>query len=353
MKTLKILPLIMALVIMCSCGSSGVAGGFDQPVSSDLPQQNEEVPPPAEEEFPEIIIDEPPVPPDTTVKLSIVGDVLIHNTLISKAYDAERDYYDFSPNFQYVKHHFEDSDVVITQIEGALAGSDWAYSGYPSFNTPEDILDALKDMGVNLITLAGNHALDFGWKGLNSTYNFLEEAGIDHVGTYLSREERDATNGVLLKEVKGVKIAFLSYTYGTNGIPTPDGKDWCVNILYNDYLTYFTDLNADAIIADLQAAKDMEPDLIVAITHWGTEYQTVQNGYQEAAAKVFLENGADIVFGGHPHVLQPMVMRSVTTVDGEEKEAFVSFSLGNFVSGQYYDYTNLSAILSVEVTKSG
>lgn len=307
-------------------------------------------------DFPSVVIDEPPPEPepepeDETVKISIVGDVLIHNTLISNAYDSATGSYDFSPSFQYVEKYFDDSDVVIAQVEGTFAGSDWAYSGYPSFNTPEDILSDLKETGITLISLAGNHAMDFGWRGLVSTYNFIEDAGLDHVGTYISKEDRDATSGVLLKEVNGLKIAFLSYTYGTNGIPVD--KDWSVNILYNDYLTTFTDLDEDAIISDLEAAKAMAPDLIVAMVHWGTEYRTEQNGYQEEAAQLFFENGADIVFGGHPHVLEPMEMRTITTADGSERNVFVSFSLGNFISGQYYDYTNLSTILSVEITKDG
>ena len=196
-----------------------------------------------------------------------------------------------------------------------------------------------ENLGFDVLSTANNHSLDKGFSGLTRTIEVLDENGISHMGTYTSEESR---NEILVKDVNGIKIAFLAYTYGTNGIPVPSGKDFCVNLI-----------NKDEIKADLEKAKSLDVDLISVNMHWGNEYRLKSTTEQEELADFLFENGVDIILGSHPHVLEPMERRTITLEDGTEKDGFLIYSLGNFVSGQTKQYTNHSIILNLKITKHG
>ena len=215
----------------------------------------------------------------------------------------------------------------------------YGYSSYPTFNTPEALAYNLKDLGFDVLTTANNHSLDKGYKGVESTIKFLDDADISHTGTFNSEE---AQNTILYKYVKGVKIAFLSYTYGTNGIPVPSGKDYCINLI-----------DKDLIRKQLELAKEQNPDLICVAMHWGEEYRTTPTKEQENLADFLFENGVDVILGNHSHVPEPMEQKKVTLEDGTEKDCFVIYSLGNFVSGQVKELTKDTAILNLTITKNG
>ena len=159
----------------------------------------------------------------------------------------------------------------------------------------------------------------------------LDENGISHMGTYASEED---SKEILVKDVNGIKIAMLAYTYGTNGIPIPSGKDFCVNLI-----------DKAKIKADLDKAKELDVDLISVNMHWGAEYRLKPTTEQQQLADFLFENGVDLILGSHPHVLQSMEKREVTMPDGSTKQGFVIYSLGNFVSGQVKAYTKQSVIL--------
>ena len=192
-------------------------------------------------------------------------------------------------------------------------------------------------MGVDVLTTSNNHSMDTGYNGLINTIEKLDELGFAHTGTFKSQEDKDS---ILIKDVNGVKIAFLSYTYGTNGIPVPKGKEYCINLI-----------DKDLIKEHLQKAKELDPDLICVSMHWGVEYRTKQNTEQENLADFLFENGADIILGSHPHVLEPMEKRTITLEDGTTKEGFLIYSLGNFCSAQKDKYTKDSIILNLQITK--
>lgn len=157
----------------------------------------------------------------TTVKMTVVGDIMCHDTQFKDAYNSSTDTYDFSHVFREVKEHFTNSDLVIGNLETTFAGKQRGYSGYPTFNTPESLGQNLKTLGFDILSTANNHSLDKGYSGLVSTLEELEKLGIETVGTYSSVEDSEK---ILTKEVNGIKFAFLSYTYGTNGIPVPNRK---------------------------------------------------------------------------------------------------------------------------------
>lgn len=276
---------------------------------------------------------------DTHIKMSVIGDIMCHNSQYKDAYNSSTDTYDFSYVFEDIKQYISSADIAIGNLETTFAGKEKGYSNYPRFNTPEQLAQNLKDFGIDVLSTANNHSMDTNYNGVVSTLDYLDEAGIAHTGTNRNPEEQ---NTILIKDVNGIKIAFLAFTYGTNGISVPTDKSYCVNLIDDDF-----------ILKQIELAKKENPDLICASMHWGVEYQTKQNTEQERLADLLFKNGVDIILGSHPHVLQPMEKKTITLDDGTIKECFVIYSLGNFMSGQTKTNTRNSIILNIDITKSG
>ena len=276
-------------------------------------------------------------PIDVSFTLSAIGDVMCHNTQYKDAYNSETGSYDFSYVFDNISLYTKTADICIGNLETTFAGEDRGYSGYPTFNSPDSLAYELKDIGIDVLSTAGNHALDKGFDGLSRTIEVLDDADIAHVGTYKTQEDQNKT---LIKYVKGIKIAFVNYTYGTNGIPVPSDKPFCVNLIDENLMKQ-----------QIDSAKEENPDIIIACMHWGNEYKTTQNSTQEELADFLFQNGVDIILGTHPHVLEPMEKRTVTLEDGTTKDGFVIYSLGNFISGQNAENTKDSIILNLDITK--
>lgn len=278
-----------------------------------------------------------PVKEDVNIKMTVIGDIMCHNSQYKDAYDGST--YDFSYVFDDIKDYISSADIAVGNLETTFAGKERGYSNYPRFNSPEQLAYNLKDTGIDVLCTANNHSMDTNYSGVVSTLDFLDDAGISHMGTSRTAEEQ---NQILVKDVNGIKIAFLAFTYGTNGIPVPSANSYCVNLI-----------DKDLILKQLELAKAQEPDLICVNMHWGLEYQNVQNSEQEDLADFLFENGVDVILGSHPHVLQPMEKRTVTLEDGTTKDCFVIYSLGNFISGQTKKNTRTSIILNINFTKDG
>ena len=285
------------------------------------------------------VLEEDPVPEDINVTMSVIGDIMCHDSQYKDAYVKSDDSYDFSYVFSDIQKYIQTADIAVGNLETTFAGKARGYSNYPMFNTPEQLAYNLKTLGIDVLSTANNHSLDKGYSGLESTIKFLDDAGIAHTGTYTSEEEQDK---ILIQNVQGITMAFLSFTYGTNGIPVPSGKDYCINLI-----------DEDLILKQIELAKEQNPDMICVFMHWGVEYHTVQNKTQEKLADLLFENGVDVILGGHPHVVQPMEKREVTLEDGTTKDGFLIYSLGNFISGQKTLDTQSSAILNIAITKDG
>lgn len=280
------------------------------------------------------------IPEDITINMTVIGDIMCHNTNYNDAYNTEDDSYDFSYVFQDIAKYFEDSDITIGNLETTLAGKDIGYSSYPTFNTPEILATDLKELGVDVLSTANNHCLDKGFVGIERTISELDKVGIEHTGTYNSQE---ASENYLVKNVNGINIAFLNYTYGTNGIQIPSGKEYSVNLI-----------DKDKIKGDLENVKNLENvDLICVVMHWGVEYRLTATDEQKELADFLFANGADLILGGHSHCLEPMEKRTITLADGTVKDGFIIYSLGNFMSGQNKSYTRQSVILNIQITKNG
>ena len=341
MQRLFSLLLSLALLIPCGCGQSlPAANAVQDPPAATVP---EDIPalPEAPAELPaEPSEPEPPAP--TTATLAVCGDAMSHMPVTNDVWDGEK--YDYVRVMNGAKSWVEAADYAVVNLETTFAGGP-KYSGYPAFNSPDDMARGLKDLGFDLCLTANNHSLDKGWSGLSRTLDVLYETGLAHVGTSRSQEEQDVN--LVVADVGGISVAFLGYTYGTNGIPIPKDHPYCINVFNTDYLSSLRDLDRDRLTSDLEQAKAAGTDLVAVMIHWGVEYQTKQNAYQEEIADFLFANGADIILGGHSHVPQPMELRTL----GDGRQGFVCYSLGNFISSQNDEYTDTTAVLTLELTR--
>lgn len=266
-----------------------------------------------------------------TASISAIGDVLIHGTVYKDA--QTEDGYDFNSMFEKVKPYLSQSDITIANSESIIGGSEIGVSTYPSFNSPYEVGDALKDAGIDIVSMANNHTLDRGVKAIENAIGYWNSIGMKHAGSYLSAAEQKEITTMTKNDIT---FSFLSFTYGTNGILTPAGKDYLVNRI-----------DKNEIQKDLAKARAVS-DIVVLSLHFGTEYEAMPNAEQIDLAHFSAANGADIIIGHHPHVLQPAEW--IDTVDG--RKAFVVYSLGNFLSGQDVLERKIGGILHLTVEKT-
>jgi poly-gamma-glutamate capsule biosynthesis protein CapA/YwtB (metallophosphatase superfamily) len=266
---------------------------------------------------------------DTTrLSLLFLGDIMQHDSQINDAYDPATGKHDYKPCFQYVKPYTQPVDVAIGNLELTLAGP--PHKGYPQFSAPDELLSALKDMGMDVLVTANNHCVDRGKQGLERTVQMLDSFNILHTGTFVDTREREKLTPLIV-EKNGFRLALLNYTYGTNGLPVY--KPNIVNVL-----------DTAVMRSDLQRARSMRPDMIIVFTHWGSEYQSLPSVGQRKLTEFCFRNGASIVIGAHPHVIQPMEWN-------KRENRLIAYSLGNFVSGQRKRYTDGGAMIRMELEK--
>lgn len=283
------------------------------------------------------------------IKLSFVGDIMGHeNQLFSAAGDPSKmkskDMNDFNYEtcFRYVKPIFEEADLMIGNLELTLNGKG-RYTGYPMFRSPDILASYLKKAGFDLLTTCNNHSNDGLKYGIINTIDVLDSVGIQHTGTFKDQAARDSLYPLIVeKKVDGTtfRLAFINYTYATNGVRT---REPCVVNM----------IEQNQIYKDIVAAKAAQPDLIIAIMHWGKEYKLDEHKSQVAYTEFLWENGVDVVIGAHPHVIQPIKTDTIWEADSTAfREVLVSYSLGNFISNQYRPNTDVGLIFELELVKN-
>lgn len=261
------------------------------------------------------------------VDIISLGNLIIHQSQIDGA--KQENSYDFSPSFQYIKKMILDSDISMGILEGALAGCE--PSGYPFFNSPDEVVDALKDTGIDIINYANNHIYDYEDVGLQRTIDVTKEKGLDVLGVKSTEEEKN----YLVKEVNGIKIGFLAYVFETsmiNGHKTINSNilsTYSENLIntfnYNDLESFYKKIENE-----ISAMKSEGVEFIITSMHWGEEYNTYIEASQNEIAKRLNKLGVDIILGGHPHVIQPYeIMRNESG-----HSTFVIYSQGNSLSNQ-------------------
>ncbi len=261
-----------------------------------------------------------------TIRLLFGGDFMQHLPQVQAARTPDGGY-DYTPSIEYVAPIFSDADLAVVNLETTISTTG-RYSGYPCFSSPVEVVDALVDMGIDIALLANNHCCDRMARGINTTIEELERRNIAHTGVF--RDSVDyLSNNIYHFDIRGVRFALLNYTYGTNGIPVPDGK--IVNLI-----------DDETIVRDLQSINRDSVDCVIACMHWGNEYERKQNCEQKRLAELLKREGADIIIGGHPHVVQPYEVDS---------SHVVFYSLGNLVSNQQRRYCDGGLIAEVEVIR--
>ena len=253
---------------------------------------------------------------ETSARIMANGDLLYHDIIYISAKKADGTY-DFHENFEYVKPWLKQADLVLGDFEGTV-NKDHYLAGYPLFNAPGEVMDAIKDAGYQVLDLAHNHILDSQIEGVVSTADAIEKAGMTPVGVY-THESRDKAP-LVIKEVNGIKVAILAYSYGFNGIEQ--------SISQEDYNRYLSDLDEDKMKAEIERAEK-EADITVIMPQMGVEYQIEPTEEQKKLYHKMIDWGADIIFGGHPHVVEP-----AETVEKDGDKKLIIYSMGNFISNQ-------------------
>ena len=267
-----------------------------------------------------------------TLRLVFTGDMMQHTPQINAA-KTPNGTYNYDTCFTFLANEIKYADFKVANLELTLA--DAPYSGYPCFSAPDAIAEVLKKAGFDLLSTANNHCCDRGAKGVNRTLDILGKLNFYHAGTYRNIAEKTFSYPQIV-DVKGFRLAFLSYTYGTNGLPVVHPN--IVNLI-----------DTAEIAKDAELAKKYNPDMIICLLHWGLEYQLKQNTEQKMLADFMVARGINLIIGSHPHVVQPMEAKKDS--EGNITSAVV-YSLGNAVSNQNQEHTDIGAIAHIALVKS-
>jgi len=266
------------------------------------------------------------------ITIIFAGDVMQHMPQVEAAWNQQLGIYCYDSCFKYITPWLSGADLAIANLETTLAGK--PYSGYPAFSSPDELVNGMLNAGIDIVGTANNHCCDRGRTGIERTTLILDSLGMIHMGTYASAESYRKTTPLIIN-TRGFRLAFLNYTYGTNGIPVPENN--VVSLIAKERM-----------ITDLKVASDSVVDKVIVFIHWGEEYQREPNAFQKDIADFLFANGADVIVGSHPHVIQPMEWRKN---DSTNKEHLVVWSLGNFVSNQRKRYTDGGTTFSLTLQK--
>jgi len=277
-------------------------------------------------------------PGGDTLKILFMGDIMQHQAQLDAAQKRARGKqnsgtYDYSTYFKHLQSRFDKTDLRVANMETTFAPA--PYSGYPNFSSPASLLSDSKKNGIDLFLAANNHTCDKGKRGIEGSISLYDSLKVLYTGIYRNEKEEKERNPLIV-ELKGFRIAFLNYTYATNGIPVPD-----------PYVVKLLDSNV--VKKDIARAKAKNPDFIIACLHWGTEYVLSHSREQENWAKLFNREGINIIIGSHPHVTQDVDIRR--ELSGEINGVTV-YSLGNAISNMTAVYTRLGMIFQIDLVKN-
>lgn len=264
------------------------------------------------------------------VKLLFAGDAMQHKSQLDAA--KTKDGYNYSQYFKHIKHKLDSVDLAVVNLETTLPGK--AYTGYPCFGSPDEYAYSLRDAGFDVFLTANNHCVDKGKNGIERTIQMLDSMQVKHLGTYIDQNQKDISYPLMIIK-NGIRIVLLNYTYDTNGIPAKAPN--IVNLI-----------DKKQILADLELAKQMKPDIIIANMHWGDEYKLFANQTQKNLANFLIKNGVRLVIGGHPHVVQPIDIQK----EDDEIKNIVVYSMGNLISGMRAVNTDGGMMVNIDLSKN-
>jgi poly-gamma-glutamate synthesis protein (capsule biosynthesis protein) len=330
--------LVLAIIVLIGCG----VGIFflirnNKPVSEPTlatvpPETVEETVPPTEKRA---SWDKAPV----KIHIAAAGDLNITDKVVWSGQISGD--FNYTNAFMDVAPILSEADLALLNFEGNVCGAPY---GTETGSAPQQLLEALKNAGVDVLQVANSCSIKNGLMGLTATLSSIRAAGLEPVGAFSSADEFRKTKGYTICQVGDVKIALVAFTKGVGSLGLPVGSEDCVNILYEDYYTTYQTINKKAIRNILRAAEAEKPDLTIAMLHWGSEYNEEISKSQEDVANLMLSEGVDVIFGSHPHLVHQIDYN-------EEKGTIVAYSLGDFFGDGERGGTNYSIILDVEITK--
>ncbi len=282
---------------------------------------------------------------NTTVRISAVGDIFLSADQIDDARCADGSF-NFMAQFSDVYAALSKADITLGNFEGNFAGTPY---GTETGSYPDEFAVALNDAGFDLLQTANSYSIYNGLAGLKRTKDVIENNGMLCTGTYRSASER-SDEQVTLFEVNGIRIAVISFTKGLGGMSIPAGEEYCVDLLYTDYATDYENVDTEGITAAINKAQALDPDVLIAMLHWGSEGVREVSKRQEQVADLLFHNGVDVIIGSHPHVVGKVEQRSIRMDDGSRKNVLIAYSLGDFCKvsrGQ----NNMSPILNIVFTR--
>ena len=272
-------------------------------------------------------------PSTTVIHLAAAGDLNVTDRVVES---------DFSKAFFDVAYLLADADMTMLNLEGGFFGAPYGTAGA---SAPITLATALSKAGVDILQLANSYAIYDGMQGLANTIQSVKQAGISPLGVYADKNSAKAGKGYIIREIQGVKVAFVAFTKGMDGTALPEGNDGCVNLLYTDYDSTYQKVNTAGIKQILGDVKKESPDLTVALLHWGSEFNDTISATQNTIRDLMLENGVDAIIGTHPHYVQKMEFN-------QENGTFVAYSLGDFFGDAARAGSEYSVILDLEITKN-
>lgn len=271
-----------------------------------------------------------------TVTITFAGDLMCHSPQFNNARQSDGTY-NFNPSWDAIKPFLSAADFTIGNLETTCAGSASGFSGYPAFNTPDEYIAALKYAGFDMLATSNNHSMDTGEKGLERTIGIIKQNGLAYTGTFLSQADRDS---IRIVNLKGLKVAVLNYTYGTNGAYPSAEHAYKLNVF-----------DSTLVKNDMAAARKNGAEIVLVFYHWGVEYRADPMWpKQDSMMQCAIHSGADLIIGSHPHVVGP-----VTFFKGEGSKldsGLVAWTMGNFISNQSKRYQDAGLVLTVELTKN-
>ena len=273
----------------------------------------------------------------SVIHIASVGDLNITDRVVA----AGGDNFDYTGVFMDVVPLLTAADITTVNLEGNFYGAPY---GTQNASAPHQLLTALSNAGIDLIQMANSYAIKNGVSGLVSTLQYIEAAGLEAMGAYESNGDFNRTGGYSIRTVNGIKVAFVAFTKGMDGMALPRGNEKCVNLLYTDYSATYQKVDTQRITSILKAAKKEKPDIIIAMLHWGSEYNDIHSKSQENIKKLLLAEGVDAIIGTHPHYVQQIEFDPAAGT-------LVAYSLGDFISDAEKGGTKYSIVLNLEITK--
>ena len=275
----------------------------------------------------------------TTIHIKAAGDLNVTNTVINAGVAVGG--YNYTRAFMDVASTLSDADLTVLNLEGNICGEPY---GSDTTSAPRELLDGLRNAGVDLIQMANSCTINNGLIGLTSTLQSIRAAGLEPVGAFASESEFQQSKGYTITEAQGVKVAFVAFTKGLGGRGLPAGNDNLVNILYEDYASTYDKIDRTRITNILKAVEAEKPDITIALLHWGSEYNDDISDTQKSIVNLMKKQGVDVIIGTHPHTVQAIEYDALAGT-------LVAYSLGDFFGDASRGGTNYSIILDLEITK--